>query len=126
MLELELIQRALYADSNDQSLWFYHQFLISSFDPKYDYCSIAPNLSLDQRLEYISQEYDKVLEMLDGAEDCKWIYQSLIQISMLHKTLSSKWPASVDQIKNWVHELQRLDPLRKGRWLDLGKDLEIR
>jgi geranylgeranyl transferase type-2 subunit alpha len=126
VLELELIQRALYADSNDQSLWFYHQFLISSFDPNYIDGSIAPNLSSDERLEYVSQEYDKVLEMLDGADDCKWIYQSLIQILMLHKTLNTKCPASMDQIKHWVYELQRLDPLRKGRWLDVEKDLEVR
>ena len=124
MLELELIQRALYADSNDQSLWFYHQYLISTFDPKYVNVSIAPHLSLDQRLEYISLEHEKVLEMLDGAEDCKWIYQSLIQISVLYKSLGNEWPAAGKQIKNWIRELKQLDPLRKGRWHDIEKSLE--
>lgn len=125
MLELELIQRALYADSNDQSLWFYHQYLICTFDPKYIDGSIAPNLRLDQRLEYLSLEYKKVLEMLDGAEDCKWIYQSLIQTSVLYKNLSNKWPAPGGQIKSWIRELQQLDPLRKGRWHDMEKGLEV-
>lgn len=122
--ELELIQRALYADSNDQSLWFYHQYLISTFDPKYVHISITPHLSLDQKLEYINLEYNKVLEMLDGAEDCKWIYQSLIQISILYNTLSNEWPAPGDQIRKWVRELKRLDPLRKGRWHDIEKGLK--
>lgn len=121
--ELELIQRALYADSNDQSLWFYHQYLVSTFDPKYFNGSIAPHLTLDQRLEYISREFNKVLEMLDGAEDCKWIYQSLIQVSMLHNTLSNDWPAPWDQIQSWIRELKRLDPLRMGRWHDIEETL---
>lgn len=122
--ELEIIQRALYADSNDQSLWFYHQYLISTFDPKYVDASIAPHLSLDQRLEYIGLEYSKVLEMLDGAEDCKWIYQSLIQISILYNTLSNDWPAPWDQIQSWIRELKRLDPLRIGRWHDIERGLK--
>ncbi len=95
-------------------------------DPNYVDCSIAPNLSLDQRLEYIRKEYDKVLEMLVGAEECKWIYQALIQISTLYKSLSNKWPSAEVQIKNWIRELRHLDPLRKGRWHDMEKDLEVR
>ena len=123
--ELKLIQRALYADSDDQSLWFYHQYLMSTFEPKYDDCSIAPHLSSDQRLEYIGLEYKKVLEMLDGAEDCKWIYQSLIHISMLYNTFSNDWPAPLGQIQNWIHELKRLDPLRMGRWQNIEEGLKL-
>ena len=31
--ELELITTALYTDPYDQSLWFYHQFLLATLDP---------------------------------------------------------------------------------------------
>ena len=31
--EFELITRALYTDPYDQSLWFYHQYLMSTLDP---------------------------------------------------------------------------------------------
>lgn len=75
-------------------------------------------------MEYVSQEYKKILEMLDGAEDCKWIYESLIQISILYNSLSNKWLAPEDQIHSWIRELKRLDPLRKGRWHDIEEGLK--
>lgn len=98
---------------------------MSTFDPKYADGSIAPHLSSDQRLEYIGLEFKKVLEMLDGGEDCKWIFQSLIQISILYNTFSNDWPAPLDQIQNWIHELKRLDPLRVGRWHDIEEGLKL-
>ncbi len=122
--ELELIQRALWAGSEDQSLWFYHQNLMSTFDPKYAADSMAPDLSEEERSVYVTQEIGRLQEMLDGAEDCKWIYQSLISLSILHKSLRSRWPVVLSEIGHWVDELTELDPLRAKRWADLRRDLE--
>ena len=121
--ELELIQRALYTDSTDQSLWFYYQYLIGNFDPKYMADSIIPDLTLEEKKTYLKQEHDKTLEMLDGAEDCKWIYQLLIQLFMMQNALDSTWLTDVDQIQTWIAELRKLDPLRAGRWDDLDRKL---
>lgn len=123
-LELELIQRALWAGSEDQSLWFYHQNLMSTFDPKYAADSMLPDLSEEERSEYVTQEIGRLQEMLDGAEDCKWIYQSLISLSMLHGGLTGKWLIGMSEIGLWVDELTKLDPLRAKRWADLRRELE--
>ena len=123
--ELELIKRALYTDPSDQSLWFYHQNLICTFDPAYADQTMAPDLSNEQRLAYVNHELESLLEMLDGAEDCKWIYQSLIELSLLYKRLSQTWPSQQDQMQNWVSQLEQLDPLRKRRWLDLKQSLDL-
>ena len=122
--ELELIQRALWAGSEDQSLWFYHQNLMSTFDPKYSADSMVPDLSVEERAEYVTQEIGRLQEMLDGAEDCKWIYQSLIGLSILQKSLRGRWPAGTSAIGHWVDELTKLDPLRAKRWADLRRELE--
>lgn len=82
---------------------------------------MAPDLSDEARLEYISNEINKILEMLDGAEDCKWIYQSLVQLSIAYKVSSGKWPQHADEIGQWMSELQKLDPLRKGKWIDISR-----
>ena len=123
-LELELIQRALWAGSEDQSLWFYHQSLMSTLDPKYAADSMAPDLSEEERSEYVAQEIGRLQEMLDGAEDCKWIYQSLISLSMLQKRLVGMWPIGISEIVHWIDELTKLDPLRAKRWADLRRELE--
>ena len=97
---------------------------MSALDPKYAADSMAPDLSGEERLEYVTQEIGRLQEMLDGAEDCKWIYQSLISLSILYKSLRSQWPIGRGEIGHWVDELARLDPLRANRWADLRRALE--
>ncbi|MCJ1400861.1 Rab geranylgeranyltransferase [Xylographa trunciseda] len=121
--ELILIQEGLYTDSRDQSLWFYHQSLMCTFDPVLASHSMAPNLSKDDRLVYIKSETDKLLEMLEDDRDCKWIYQALIQLVILDKSISGSWPILPEIMATWVASLQALDPLRQGRWVDLEQSI---
>lgn len=122
--ELELVQRAL-SDPSDQSLWFYHQNLICTFDPSYAAQSMAPNLTTEQRLAYVVREIENLTDMLEFDEDCKWIYKSLIDLSILHRKLSQQWPNSKDQLGVWLLQLKKLDPLRMGRWDDLEQSLAL-
>ncbi|KKK21721.1 hypothetical protein AOCH_006763, partial [Aspergillus ochraceoroseus] len=122
--ELELIHRAL-CDPYDQSLWFYHQNLMCTFDPETASHTMAPNLSGSERLGYLQREIEEIQDMLDGAEDCKYIYQALIDCSLLAARVEG---AIVDgdqqqQILEWLSELKKLDPLRAGRWLELERSL---
>ncbi|KAJ5779298.1 hypothetical protein N7457_007018 [Penicillium paradoxum] len=119
--ELTLIHQA-FIDPYDQSLWFYHQNLMSVFDPSMAGRTMAPNLSSSDRLEYIQNEIEEIQEMLDGAEDCKYIYQALIECTLLaSKVEGSLSSADRDQILSWLSELKKLDPLRRERWLDFEK-----
>ncbi|KAL8908118.1 MAG: hypothetical protein Q9207_001010 [Kuettlingeria erythrocarpa] len=119
--ELELIQRALWADpdSKDQSLWFYHQYLIGNFGPESGKDSIVPDLSIEDRLTYIKAQIEDLKDMLDGAETCKWIYQRLIDLALMSKSLNEHWPVESSEVASWIENLAELDPLRKGRWDDL-------
>ncbi|KAK4947629.1 Rab geranylgeranyltransferase [Elasticomyces elasticus] len=121
--ELELIHKALF-DPYDQSLWFYHQTLMCAFDSDQAEKSMAPNLSKDQRFEYIASEREYIEEVLEDAQDCKWVYQALIECTLLEAKLNNGLP-DVDKTKvlTWINELKSRDPLRKGRWLDLERSL---
>ena len=123
--ELEFVQRALYTGDNDQSPWFYHQYLMCTFDPVYAVRSLAPALTDNERATYAGEELEKLKEMLDGAEDNKWIYQAMLQLVLLSKRLTSEWLEEKQQVREWLGQLQKLDPLRAGRWRDLGKQLKI-
>ena len=96
-----------------------------TFDPRLSPKTMAPNLTYEERLEYVSTEIDKVVEMLEGAEKCKWIYQSLIQLCLIYKAIASNWPLQAKELRNWMIELETLDPLRKGRWTDVKSILPI-
>ncbi|KAL4932724.1 Rab geranylgeranyltransferase BET4 [Aspergillus undulatus] len=122
--ELELIHRAL-CDPYDQSLWFYHQNLLCIFDPAKSSQTMAPNLTQSERLEYIHREIKEIQEMLDGAEDCKYLYQALIDCTLLAARVEGTKPdgAQRTQVLDWLSELKKLDPLRAGRWLELEQSL---
>ncbi|ODH49319.1 hypothetical protein GX48_04530 [Paracoccidioides brasiliensis] len=123
--ELKLIHRAL-IDPYDQSLWFYHQNLMCTFDPALAPGTMAPNLTDADRLKYLENEVEAITEMLDGEEDCRWIYQSLINCSTIISRIQGRMSTEVKQrISGWVSELKRLDPLRQGRWMDLETSLNL-
>lgn len=122
-IELALIHRAL-IDPYDQSLWFYHQNLMCVFDPSMADRTMAPHLSTADRLQYLRDEVEAIQEMLDGAEDCKYIYQALIECTLLaSKVAGSLTETDRGQILRWLSELKQLDPLRGERWLDFEKTL---
>ncbi|KAF7588066.1 Rab geranylgeranyltransferase [Aspergillus hancockii] len=121
--ELELIHRAL-CDPYDQSLWFYHQNLMSTFDPAVSGQTMAPNLNQPERLEYLRREVEEIQDMLDGAEDCKYIYQALIDCTLLaSKVEGTMSQGDQQQVLSWISELKKMDPLRRGRWLDMERSL---
>lgn len=95
-----------------------------TFDPTISKQTMAPNLSDSERLEYLRQEVEEIEEMLDGAEDCKYIYQALIDCTLLKSKVEGRL-ASGDQekVRSWLSELKQLDPLRHGRWLDFERSL---
>ena len=124
--ELELIHKALF-DPYDQSLWFYHQNLMCTFDPEQAARSMAPRLSNEQRIEYIVSEREYIEEVLEDAQDCKWAYQALIETMLLEARLRNGLP-EVDRKKvlKWLEKLKTLDPLRKGRWTDMEQSVANR
>ncbi|TKA70752.1 hypothetical protein B0A55_08833 [Friedmanniomyces simplex] len=126
--EFELITKALYTDPYDQSLWFYHQYLMATLNPSnaqappiLDPCGAA------EHLQYLDQEIESVREMLDGAEDCKYIYQALLEYSGRYLELApeGEGKVTVTELKEWLRELRKIDPLRDGRWRDLEGKMKL-
>ncbi|EME48920.1 hypothetical protein DOTSEDRAFT_84429 [Dothistroma septosporum NZE10] len=125
--EFELITEALYTDPYDQSLWFYHQFLMSTFDERNPKApAVLANVGRADRLEYLEQELDSVREMLDGAEDCKYIYQALLEYSSRYLEVDAGNKELITlEMKSWLDAVRKLDPLRKGRWEDMASKLKL-
>lgn len=124
--ELDLMQEAL-IDPFNQSAWFYHQFLMSTVAPNCPRASlIATDLSAQDRVLYYEREIDRIKEMLEDFDDCKWIYQALIQYCSELSNLSSSTTAYTEQnIHHWIAELRRLDPMHSGRWNDMQTTLKF-
>lgn len=135
--EVEMITTALYTDPYDQSLWSYHQYLMSTLDEgapvnRAEYTQTRKTAFLEpltdgERVRYLEQEIESVKEMLDGAEDCKYIYQALLEYSRRRLELGG----DVDEedtrkaMAGWLEELKKLDPLREGRWRDMERSMKL-
>lgn len=86
--------------------------------------SMAPNLSTDQRLEYIAAEREYIEEVLEDAQDCKWPYQALIECTILESKLKTGLQEEDrTKVADWLEKLKSLDPLRKGRWTEMEEEL---
>ncbi|KAF2403278.1 protein prenylyltransferase [Trichodelitschia bisporula] len=114
--ELDISQEAL-VDPFNQSAWFYHQFLMR--------CVVEQTilrLTTAEKAAYFESEMARVEEMLEDYDDCKWIYQALLQYAMEFHKLRPE-AVACSKLQSWLSHLRRLDPLRAGRWADLETTL---
>ncbi|KAK7920103.1 protein prenylyltransferase [Apiospora marii] len=132
--ELELAREGLNVGPEDQSLWYYHQFLMDQIialgvdgkDAKADGL-IAPNLSLADRREFVDREVAEIKDLLEDYADVKLIYEALLEYAMAYRALGESDAADAanqDEMMSWLAKLKELDPLRRGRWDDLEKSLK--
>jgi geranylgeranyl transferase type-2 subunit alpha len=125
--ELSLICEAINTDPFDQSIWFYHQYLLSTISPS---CPpqqlIVQDLTNGERQKYYEHEMEYIREILEDEADCRWIYDGLLGLAeaYLEVDAGTGWVTTTD-MKTWLHELKRLDPLRRGRWSDLERRLDL-
>ena len=98
---------------------------MSTFDPKYAEETMVPGLTGAERIAYVGKEIKKIREMLDGAEDCKWIYQSLVHLNILHRSICNEWFEEASRVDECIDQLTKLDPLRSGRWNDLKGSIKL-
>ncbi|KAH0283335.1 protein prenylyltransferase [Aureobasidium namibiae CBS 147.97] len=125
--EFELIITALYTDPYDQSLWFYHNYLMTNLSLKTSSdLRIVPNLTNQHRIEYYDTQLDLLKDMLEDTKDCKWIYLALVTYTPEYLEIDAgNKKVTTLELTEWLDQLEQLDPLRKGRWLDLRKSLNL-
>lgn len=126
-LEFDLMKNALWTDASDQSLWFYYQYLMTTLLSPVGHATIVPNFSPEERSAYVETQLVDLRDMLDGAEDCKWIYNALLEYTLAKAQMEERVPSSEEKsdVKIWLTELRKLDPIRAGRWDDLEKSLHF-
>lgn len=125
--ELRLISEAINTDPFDQSIWFYHQYLMSTLSPG---CPPQDRIVLDldngERQRYYEHEMEYIREILEDEGDCKWIYEALLFLATAYLEVDGGTSAfTTKDMRAWLDELKRLDPLRRGRWEDLERHLNL-
>lgn len=125
--ELSLICEAINTDPFDQSIWFYHQYLLSIISPTSpQHQLIVEDLTNDERKRYYEHEMEYIQEILEDEADCKWIYEALLMLAEACLDIEAETSSCTAQdMRAWLDELKRLDPLRRGRWDDLQQRMNV-
>jgi geranylgeranyl transferase type-2 subunit alpha len=125
--EFDLITQAIFTDAYPyaQSTWFYYQFLMTTLTDYVGHATITPNFTPEERTEYVTRQLVNLRDILDGAEDCKWAYNALLEYTMALCEMEERQPRDDEKedCRSWLAELRKLDPLRAGRWNDLDDSL---
>lgn len=111
----------------DQSLWFYHQYLMSNVTDYVGRPTIMPNLEFEDRVTYVTTELEELEEILEDFGDVKWIYEALLEYTLSLQRLEERQPdaAEKERLGAWLGKLRQLDPLRNGRWDDVEAECKL-
>lgn len=125
--ELDLVREALNVGPEDQSLWFYHQYLVLNLVERGGSSPIAPHLTVDERKSYILREIVDIKDLLEDYDDIKWIYEALVEYTTALWQLTDQVREQQEQrdVGVWLARLRELDPMRNGRWNDLETQLDL-
>ena len=124
--ELDFVREGLDVGPEDQSLWYYHRFLISQIvgddDPQ-----TAALMNLNEKAAYVRHEISEIKDLIDAYTDVKCIYEALPEYTMTLEKLEQRERDQEDLIdlQTWLTKLRVLDPMRVGRWKDIELQIGI-
>ncbi len=83
--------------------------------------TIAPGLSLEERVTFVTREIDNIKDLLEDYDDVKWIYEVLVEYTVALDELEERKsePEELENLRCWLEKLKVLDPMRMGRWNDV-------
>ena len=121
--ELDLVREGLNVGPEDQSLWYYHKFLmLQIIDAGGPQSIIAHDMDVREKAAYVRREIDEIKDLLDDYPAVKWIYEALLEYTLvLEQQLEREEFGGRGDVKAWLNKLRALDPMRTGRWNDLER-----
>lgn len=113
--EFSIVENAIYTEPDDQSAWWYHQFLIQF---------AADTLSTNKILETLENQLRLLQELLELEPDSKWcmtgivyILQHLLSNQSIHSVLEvEKAIAYKDKKQHLLVKLMEIDPNHRARY----------
>ncbi|KAK4118698.1 protein prenylyltransferase [Parathielavia appendiculata] len=125
--EFQQIREALNVGPEDQSLWYYHQFLVLNLVYPDKHPAMTPGFTVHDRVAYLKREIDEIKELLEDYADIQLIYEGLFEYTLYLCQLERRNPKADERadLVEWLAKLKQLDPMRRGRWADLEREHEL-
>ncbi len=122
-----MVDNGLNVGPEDQSLWYYHQYLTWNVTEQPANLSIVPGMAVDDRVKLVTHEIEFIKDLLEDYDNVKWIFEMLLEYTLLISRLrnESLGAEQKTELEGWVVKIQRLDPQRSNRWKELADELKI-
>ncbi|KAI3317565.1 protein prenylyltransferase [Xylariaceae sp. AK1471] len=123
--ELNLVQEALNVGPEDQSLWYYHRYLMYQVVGSEGKPTITPNLTAEKKISYLEQEIEIIKDLLADFSDIKWPYEAILEYTLaLCKLQPGATAKGEENDPNfWLPKLRKLDSMQSGRWDDVERQI---
>lgn len=124
--ELHWVQEALNVGPEDQSLWYYHRYLMSQVVGTEAGPTVAPNLKVEQRISYLEEEAAFIKDLLPDFPGIKWPYEALLEYTFALRKLhhGARGGSEDSDPIFWLTKLRKLDAMQTGRWDDIERDIK--
>ncbi|TQV91355.1 hypothetical protein V2A60_008997 [Cordyceps javanica] len=125
--EFCMVDNGLNVGPEDQSLWYYHQYLVLNVAEEPAQLAIVPGTAVDDRVKVISREIDFIRDLLDDYKDVKWIFEMLLEYTLLISKLRNEQLVGEQrrELEGWITSIKKLDNQRSNRWNELAEELKI-
>ncbi|OAA33679.1 Protein prenyltransferase [Moelleriella libera RCEF 2490] len=119
--ELSNVHEALNLSPEDQSLWYYHQYLTHAIATATGKGPIVRELSVAERKNYLKNEQEFLQDLLIDYHDVKWIYEAAVECILAADALSTPEEQELNGsfLAECFRNLKELDRNRRGRWEDI-------
>lgn len=144
--ELALVHRNVATNPHDSALWFYHRWLVVSNAESAEDC-VAPGMGSRVKVMMVRDEVEGLKELVEGGVEGRGILKALVGYVGLLQRLrrgvqggdggeeddeEEDEDEEVDEerereeVRGWLERLVVIDPMRAGRYRDLGRvELEV-
>ncbi len=112
--ELELVKQAMYTDPSDQSVWFYHRWLVDQL--------LQSEGDKERKIRVLQEEVEGIEELFELEPESKWCAMALAHLQTLLGELIGDKAKAEDlkgKVKGLLEKLIELDSDRKARYEDL-------
>lgn len=119
------MHEALNVGPEDQSLWYYHQYLVHAILGANGQGLIVRDLSGHDRQRYLEDEVNFIKDLLEDYFDVKWVYEALIECTLAINAFKTDGQEQINRslVGGWLKKLRELDTKRSGRWDELDKQI---
>jgi hypothetical protein len=118
--EMELVTNAIFTETDDQTAWWYHSFLLEMMVGSMPTANVSPTFVhwIENTIDSDANNLRELAEEAGGRS--KWVWLGLYQVLSAKRQVrdqsSSATSAIIDQQRDILRELEVLDPGRRQRY----------